>query len=89
MSAQTARLLSGPLLAALSLWMGPQLGLSAAASFTLAVTAWCAVWWMLEAAPHAITALLPLALFPLAGVLSPRQVAEAYGNELILLLVGG
>jgi sodium-dependent dicarboxylate transporter 2/3/5 len=89
MSAQTARLLSGPALAALSLWLGPQLGLGSQASFTLAVTAWCAAWWMLEAAPHAITALLPLALFPLAGVLTPRQVAEAYGNELILLLVGG
>ncbi len=89
MTAQTARLLSGPLLAALSLQLGPHLGLSGAASFTLAVTVWCAAWWMLEAAPHAITALLPLALFPLAGVLSARQVAEAYGNELILLLVGG
>lgn len=89
MQASPVRLFSGPALAALAWLIGPSLGLSDSASFTLAVTAWCAAWWVLEAAPHAITALLPLALFPLAGVLSPRQVAEAYGNELILLLVGG
>jgi sodium-dependent dicarboxylate transporter 2/3/5 len=83
------RLLSGPLMAALGLWAGLAGGLSQNASITLAVTLWCALWWMLEAAPHAVTALLPLALFPLSGVLSGRQVAEAYGNELILLLVGG
>ncbi|HEX4916055.1 MAG TPA: DASS family sodium-coupled anion symporter, partial [Vicinamibacterales bacterium] len=33
--------------------------------------------------------LLPLSVLPLAGVLSPAQVAQAYGHELILLLVGG
>jgi sodium-dependent dicarboxylate transporter 2/3/5 len=83
------RLLSGPLAAALALWLGDASGLAWAATLTLAVTAWCALWWMLEAAPHAVTALLPLALFPLLGVLDGREVAEAYGNELILLLVGG
>lgn len=89
MSLPLLRLASGPALAALLFAFGPAWGLSQSAAFTLALTAWCAAWWMLEAAPHAITALLPLALFPLAGVLSSAQVAEAYGNELILLLVGG
>lgn len=89
MQTSLVRWISGPALAALAWGFGPSLGLSNGASFTLAVTAWCAAWWVLEAAPHAITALLPLALLPLAGVLSPREVAEAYGNELILLLVGG
>jgi solute carrier family 13 (sodium-dependent dicarboxylate transporter), member 2/3/5 len=89
MPSNILRLLSGPLAAALGGWLGSAAGLTWPATITLALTCWCALWWMLEAAPHAVTALLPLAVFPLLGVLSPRQVAEAYGNELILLLVGG
>lgn len=37
----------------------------------------------------AVTALLPLALLPLFGVLSADQVGAAYGSPLILLLLGG
>ena len=36
-----------------------------------------------------MTALLPLAAFPMLGVLDARQVAQSYGHELILLLGGG
>jgi len=32
---------------------------------------------------------LPLALFPLLGILTPAQVAQSYGSPLILLLLGG
>lgn len=83
------RVLAGPLAALLGHALCDRSGLPPAVALTVAVTLWCAVWWMLEAVPHAITALLPLALFPLTGVLTPKQVAEAYGNELILLLAGG
>jgi sodium-dependent dicarboxylate transporter 2/3/5 len=83
------RLAAGPVVAALA-WGGCALaGQPAALSLTVAVTAWCAAWWILEPVHGAVTALLPLALFPLAGVLTPVQVAQAYGNELILLLAGG
>lgn len=58
-------------------------------AFTAALTVWCAGWWVLEPVAPAVTALLPLALLPLAGLLTPPQVAQAYGNELILLLLGG
>ncbi len=64
-------------------------GLSMAASVTAAVTLWCAVWWISEPISMAFTSLLPLALFPLLGILSPQQVAHAYGSPLILLLLGG
>jgi solute carrier family 13 (sodium-dependent dicarboxylate transporter), member 2/3/5 len=84
-----ARRLSGPLGAALAFLIARGAGLDFDIAATIAVTLWCALWWMLEGAPHAIAALLPLGLFPLLGVLSPREVAEAYGNELILLLAGG
>lgn len=88
-SAQRWALPAAPLLGALAGFWLHSAGHPFALAATVAITVWCALWWMLEAAPHAITALLPLALLPLLGVLDARQVAQAYGNELILLLVGG
>ena len=65
------------------------IGWPTAQAATLAVTLWCAVWWIFEPVPIPFTSLLPLALFPLLGVLSAKQVAQAYGHWLILLLMGG
>lgn len=56
---------------------------------TAALTLWCAGWWVREPVAPAVTALLPLALLPVLGLLTPQRVAQAYGNELILLLLGG
>lgn len=67
--------------------------LSASQPWPLAVTAgvtvWVALWWIFAPIPVAVTALIPLAVFPLLGVLTPVQVAQAYGHEVILLLAGG
>ncbi len=60
-----------------------------AAAWTAAVTVLCAIWWMSEALPLPATAMIPLAVFPLTGVLSAAQVADAYGNPMILLFLGG
>jgi solute carrier family 13 (sodium-dependent dicarboxylate transporter), member 2/3/5 len=56
---------------------------------TAALTMWVAIWWLTECVDAAVTALLPLALLPVMGVLKPIEVAQSYGNELILLLAGG
>jgi sodium-dependent dicarboxylate transporter 2/3/5 len=83
------RILAGPLLALAAAALCLAFGASMPVAITVAITAWCATWWILEPVHGAVTALLPLALLPLAGVLTPVQVAQAYGNELILLLAGG
>jgi sodium-dependent dicarboxylate transporter 2/3/5 len=54
-----------------------------------AVTALMAVWWLTEAVPMAATALLPLVLFPLWGILPGKETAAAYGHELVFLFLGG
>ena len=59
------------------------------AAITAAVTLWCAIWWLTEPVPIPVTSLLPMALFPLLGVITPTQVAQSYGSPLILLLLGG
>ena len=64
-------------------------GLPAAMAWTAAVTIVCAVWWIFEAIPIPATSLLPLAAFPLFGVLSANEVGAAYGSPLILLMMGG
>ncbi len=82
-------LVGGPLLAATLYVLVWSLDLGGAASWTAAVTGLCVVWWIFEPIPIPATSLLPLAIFPLVGVLSKEQVAQAYGSSLILLLLGG
>lgn len=82
-------LAAGPLSAALLGGLALAAGLSPPAAAVAAVTAWCAVWWLTEPVPIPITSLLPMGLLPLAGALSPNQVAMSYGSPLILLLLGG
>lgn len=65
------------------------LGQSHDIAATLAVTLLCLVWWVLEPVAIPVTSLLPLACFPLLGVLDRHQIAAAYGSQLILLLLGG
>ena len=42
-----------------------------------AVIAWMAIWWITEAIPLAATALLPIVLFPLLGLMRGRAQAAA------------
>ncbi len=86
---QRAMLWIGPLLACLMFVCLSSVDMPRAAVWTAAVTTLCAVWWLTEAIALPATSLIPLALLPLLGVLTPGQVAEAYGNHLILLLLGG
>jgi len=64
-------------------------GLSPAGRATVAVGVWMAVWWITEAVPLAVTALLPVVLFPLFGVLDAGKAAAPYANPLVFLFLGG
>jgi sodium-dependent dicarboxylate transporter 2/3/5 len=56
---------------------------------TAAVAALMAIWWITEAIPIPATALLPVALFPLLGIMSGKAVAGTYFNHIIFLFIGG
>ena len=62
---------------------------SEAAIVTAATTILCVTWWIFEPIPIPVTSLLPLALMPAFGVLTPVETGAAYGSPLILLLLGG
>lgn len=84
----------------LSFWAGPVAGLLILFLFeldperpettaTLAVAAWMAIWWITEVVPLAVTALLPVALFPMLGIMDGKLVSATYFNHVIFLFIGG
>ncbi|MBU0984620.1 MAG: SLC13 family permease [candidate division Zixibacteria bacterium] len=84
----------------LGLALGPVLALSLLAfadlapanplvSRTAAVAVLMAVWWVTEAIPIPATALLPVVLFPMLGIMEGKSVAGTYFNHVILLFIGG
>lgn len=68
---------------------GGAAGLSHAGRATAGLAAWMALWWITEAIPLYATALLPLAVLPLAGARPVGAVAAPYAHELIFLFLGG
>lgn len=64
-------------------------GLPDEANAILASTLWIAVWWITEAIPIAVTALLPIILFPLTGGLDLNTTTSAFGHKFVFLYMGG
>ena len=63
--------------------------MSLLAKQTAATAALMACWWIGEALPIPCTALLPLVLFPLFGIIPANEVSKNYGNSNIFLFMGG
>jgi sodium-dependent dicarboxylate transporter 2/3/5 len=85
---KNASLIAGPMLFVVMFFVeldpaNPQVSLMAG------IALWMAVWWMTDAIPLAATALLPVLLFPLTGLMSGSAVAPIYFNHIILLFLGG
>jgi solute carrier family 13 (sodium-dependent dicarboxylate transporter), member 2/3/5 len=59
------------------------------ARFALATTCLMATWWIFEALPLAVTALLPLILFPVSGIMSLEETGSGYSEPIIYLFLGG
>jgi sodium-dependent dicarboxylate transporter 2/3/5 len=64
-------------------------GLTEESKAVLASVAWIAIWWITEAISIAVTALLPIILFPLSGGMALSQTTASYGHKYIYLYVGG
>ena len=54
-----------------------------------AVAILMAVWWITEAIPLFATALLPMLLYPLLGIMESNATAPVYFNSTIFLFLGG
>ena len=64
-------------------------GLSPAGVAILAATFWIALWWITDVTHIAVTALLPIVLFPLTDAISLSDTTNAYGHKYIFLYMGG
>lgn len=64
-------------------------GLSPAGHATAAVAVLMAIWWLLEAIPLSVTALLPVTLLPLLGATTISDAAAPYARDMLFLFLGG
>lgn len=78
-----------PLVALVICYFANLNGLSLPATMCAGVAIVCALWWIFECLHIAVVGLLPFVALPTLGVVSHREVAEAYGHTMILLLLGG
>lgn len=65
------------------------IGLSTEGRLTLAVFSLMGIWWAFEALPLQVTALMPLVLFPLLGVVEIGVISKEYMNKVQFLFAGG
>jgi solute carrier family 13 (sodium-dependent dicarboxylate transporter), member 2/3/5 len=77
------------ILFATMLLLSPPGGMSEVAWKCAAVVLLMSCWWLTEAIPLPVTALLPLVLFPLLKILEPEQTAAQYADANIFLFMGG
>lgn len=61
----------------------------AKAAQVLAIAALMITWWVTEALPMPVVALLPLVLFPLLNIASIKEVSSSYADSVIFLFMGG
>lgn len=89
MSSNRFGLVGGVLLFVIMLLLPAPEGLSDVAWKTAAVTTLIAILWMTEAIPIAVTALIPVILFPFLEIQTIAQTTAPYANPIIFLFMGG
>ena len=83
-------LVAGPTVAVLAyLLLQPGGDLTEEGRRVAAITVLMAIWWLTEALPLAATALVPVAILPLLGVIDIKEVAAPYASDIIFLFAGG
>ncbi|MBX2859565.1 MAG: SLC13 family permease [Cellvibrionaceae bacterium] len=78
-----------PIIAAGMMVFGPPDSLQQPAWLVAACMLIMALWWMTEVVPVAVTALLPILLFPLMGVSDLKTTTANYAHPIIYLFLGG
>jgi solute carrier family 13 (sodium-dependent dicarboxylate transporter), member 2/3/5 len=55
----------------------------------LSIAALMISWWVLDAMPLAVVAMVPIVLFPLLNISSIKDVTRSYSDSIIFLFMGG
>jgi sodium-dependent dicarboxylate transporter 2/3/5 len=64
-------------------------GMPLPAWYAAAVIALMATWWMTQALPLTVTALVPFLAFPLLGIMNASETAASYYSPILFLVLGG
>jgi solute carrier family 13 (sodium-dependent dicarboxylate transporter), member 2/3/5 len=71
------------------LLLAPPAGMPLAAWRTTAIVVLMATWWMSQALPLTVTALVPFLAFPLFGIMNATDTAASYYSPILFLVLGG
>ena len=85
---QKMGLLLGPFLFCVILLLDLEPG-NATVTRMAAVASLMAAWWITDAIPLSATALIPMVLYPLLGIMKGKETAPIYMNSTIFLFLGG
>jgi sodium-dependent dicarboxylate transporter 2/3/5 len=78
----------GPLVFMLLYGINP-LSLAHQPALVLAFAAWMIAWWVFEALPMPVVAMLPIVFFPLLNIAPLKKVCQSYADPIIFLFMGG
>ena len=88
-----------PLYKKIGLFLGPVLFLivynlpfeivNPEADKVISVALWMVIWWITETVSISVTALIPLVIFPLFGIMDMKTVSANYGSPIVFLFFGG
>jgi sodium-dependent dicarboxylate transporter 2/3/5 len=87
--ASSIGLILGPVLFISVVFFLPIDDLSFEGRIVLGITLWMTSWWITEAIPIYVTALLPLVLFPSLEITNLGDTASAYADRIVFLFLGG
>lgn len=89
MNAQRLGLIGGLIVFILMLLVPGPAAMSDPAWKVAALTVLMASWWMTQAVPLTVTALLPFLALPTMGVISAEDIASEYYSPILFLILGG
>ncbi len=82
-------LIAGPLVFIFLLNTAAPDGLNLEAWKVIALATWMVAWWITEAMPLPVTALLPMIVLPMLGIFSQEEASTPYASPIVFLFMGG
>ncbi|MFC2187037.1 SLC13 family permease [Fulvivirgaceae bacterium LMO-SS25] len=82
-------LIAGPLVFIFLLNTAAPDGLNPEAWKVIALATWMVAWWITEAMPLPVTALLPMIVLPMLGIFSQEEASTPYASPIVFLFMGG
>ncbi|MGI9377083.1 MAG: SLC13 family permease [Tsuneonella suprasediminis] len=89
MTARHIGFVAGLLAFGVTVVLPPPAGMTAQAWSVTGLVVWMAAWWMTEALPLTVTAMLPFLVLPMSNVMTANETASAYYSPILFLILGG